>query len=70
MALEIRPPLGDGELKAIQTALARAGLRLAEEPAAYAAGWRRAALREAVDDKSERVRYTPSPRRTRGATRA
>jgi hypothetical protein len=72
MALEVRPPLGDSELAAIRVALTRASLPLDQQPALYASSWRRAALREAVDDEPERQsrRHALSPRSTRGATRA
>lgn len=36
----------------------------------YASTWRRAGLREAVEDDDGDVRYAFSPRSTRGATRA
>ena len=62
------PPLPDRELAALQQALIRAGTRLDHLPEAYVSAWRRAAAREAT--RNEPVRYTPSPRSTRGATRA
>lgn len=80
MRLEVSPPLGDSELAAIRVALARADVCLDDQPAVYTSNWRRAALREALDGDSghelelepelELERYTPSPRSTRGATRA
>lgn len=50
-------------------ALERAHVRVDLEPAAYGSAWRVAGLREASEwDDVEG--YAPSPRSTRGATRA
>ena len=75
MAFDVQPSVGDSELAAIRAAFERVGLPLDTRPAAYTSNWRRAALEEAFDDepepvRPEPVRYAPSPRRTRGATRA
>jgi hypothetical protein len=70
MMLVVRPRSRDDELAVIRVALERAGLRLDEHPEVYANSWRSAALREAVDDELEMIPYAPSPRSTRGATRA
>ena len=53
----------------MRQALERAGVRLDGQPEAYRSAWRRAALREGTDDEPV-PRYAPSPRSTRGATRA
>jgi hypothetical protein len=70
--VEIAPPLPEAERNALSHALERAGVRLDGLPEAYASPWRRAAAREAVDNQPARAqsRYAPSPRSTRGATRA
>jgi hypothetical protein len=66
--IDVTPRLPDRELAALEQALARAGTRLGHVPDAYVSAWRRAAAREAT--RNEPARYTPSPRSTRGATRA
>lgn len=69
MDFEVVPPLREPEQQAVRQALERAGVRLDGQPEAYRSAWRRAALREGTD--AEPVpRYAPSPRSTRGATRA
>ena len=50
-------------------ALERAGVRVEVAPAAYESAWRAAGVREVVD-ADELEDYAPSPRSTRGATRA
>jgi hypothetical protein len=72
MRLDSDPPLHDDELVALARALARAGLPLDGAPAAYRSRWKRTAGEEAVDDAPPDLedRYAPSPRSTRGATRA
>ena len=70
MTLEISPPLPDEERKALSRALVRAGVHLDGRPEAYASAWWRTAAQEAVDDVPAPMRYAPSPRSTRGATRA
>lgn len=70
MPLEAIPPLDDSELAAIRVALTRAGVRLDGQPPVYTSRWRRSAVREAVDNEPEIVRYARSPRSTPGATRA
>jgi hypothetical protein len=69
MAIEVVPPVSEGESAALRRGLTTLGVRLDGQPEAYRSAWRRTALREATD--SEPVpRYAPSPRSTRGATRA
>jgi hypothetical protein len=51
-------------------ALARVGLSLEKAHQAYRSPWRRTAIEEALDPEAEPALYTPSPRSTRGATRA
>ena len=68
MGVEVVPPLGEAELRALSYALERVGVRSDGQPEAYRSAWRRAALREAT--ANEPRRYAPSPRSTRGATRA
>ena len=64
MTLEITPYPTVEERVAIETALREllAGKSL---PSAYASAWRKAALREAIEDQA-----VARPRRSRGATRA
>ncbi len=69
MGIEVAPPLGEAELRALSYALERAGVRLDGRPEAYRSAWRRTALREATDNEPV-PRYALSPRSTRGATRA
>jgi hypothetical protein len=62
LELDATPPVPDGVLAAIRETLAETHATTVEQPA-----WLRAALTDAVDrDES----YAPSPRSTRGATRA
>jgi hypothetical protein len=70
--VEIAPPLTEAGRRALGHALERAGVRLDGLPAIYTSPWRRTAAREAVDNQPPRpsARYAPSPRSTRGATRA
>jgi hypothetical protein len=70
MALQVTPPLPDAERQAVGHALERAGIWLDARPAAYASPWWRTAALEAVDNAPVPARYAPSPRSTRGATRA
>jgi hypothetical protein len=63
----VTPPIGTAERRALQLALERAGVRRAD--AEVDSVWRRAGLREAVED-DEQATYAFSPRSTRGATRA
>lgn len=50
-------------------ALERAGVRIDVVPAAYSSAWRAAGLRDVLEVE-EPEDYAPSPRSTRGATRA
>jgi hypothetical protein len=71
--IEVVPPLGETEQQAVRHALVRAGIRLDALALPYLSAWRRAAALESVDnepDASRSGRYAPSPRSTRGATRA
>ncbi len=70
MTLAIAPPLPEAERKALSQALERAGVSLDGRPEAYASAWWRTATQEAVDNVPAAARYAPSPRSTRGATRA
>ncbi len=74
MRLEIVPALPEPARRALVLALARAGLRLDGAPEAYSSAWRRAAVLDAVESwalpEPRLGSYAPSPRRTRGATRA
>ena len=69
MTLEVVPPVSEDENAALRRGLATLGVRLEGQPDAYRSAWRRTALREATDNEPVR-RYAPSPRSTRGATRA
>jgi hypothetical protein len=66
MELEVSPPLPDEQLGALRTALATVAPAAASNDRPSA--WWREGVREAVDWRPEA--YAPSPRSTRGATRA
>jgi hypothetical protein len=81
MILHVTPPVSEAVRSALARALVDAGLVRDGIPDGYASPWWRAAAREAVTSSSRRftrhfrgeaseVPYAPSPRRTRGATRA
>ena len=65
----MHPPLATSEREALELALTLTGIRSAG-PTAYASPWRNEGLLEAVDADEESTPYAPSPRSTRGATRA
>lgn len=69
MDLEADPPLGEPGQRALIVALERAGTRVGRPRPGYDSAWRVAGLREAAD-ADEPEDYAPSPRSTRGATRA
>ena len=69
MSLEVVPPVSGGESAALRRGLTTLGVRLDGQPEPYRNPWRRTALREATDNEPV-PRYAPSPRSTRGATRA
>jgi hypothetical protein len=63
------PETGRAERRALLVALERADVGgPSAEP--YDMAWRRAGLREGVEDDDGEAGYALSPRRTRGATRA
>jgi len=64
------PRPSEAEVVAIERGLLLAGVRLVEVQPAFLSPWRRAAAREAVEPLPLRSFYAPSPRKTRGATRA
>jgi hypothetical protein len=69
------PPLTAPESEAIRHALARVGVRLESARVPDDSAWRQGALGEATDDiehasPAALPPYAPSPRSTRGATRA
>jgi hypothetical protein len=68
--LEAVPPIPPTELELLEAALARAGVDLDARPGAYESAWRRAGIAEAAGHADGDDGYTPSPRSTRGATRA
>jgi hypothetical protein len=70
MPIDVRPPLSADECKALEAALAEAGVSADGPPEAYGSAWRRAAALEAVDGDSDADGYALLPRSTRGATRA
>lgn len=70
MQLEVHPPLPESQQAGLRQALALAGVRIAVTQEALNGAWFRAAVREAVDREPVVARYAPSPRSTRGATRA
>lgn len=55
--------------QAVIEALKQAGVRIEAMPGAYESAWRAAGLRDGVES-DEAEDYAPSPRSTRGATRA
>ena len=67
MRIELRPEAGPDADEAVLRALANEALRERAGAAPYLSDWRRAALAEGVDRDPG---YAPSPRRSRGATRA
>jgi hypothetical protein len=67
--LEVDPPVADAEREALVVALRRVGVGLERRSPSHDSAWRQAAAREAVDPEPGE-RYAPSPRSTRGATRA
>jgi hypothetical protein len=66
MELSVSPPVDDRTDRALRTVLGVDTTRVR----AYDDAWRRAALREGVERDDAEVGYAPSPRSTRGATRA
>ena len=75
MDFDAVPPLTAPESEAIRHALARVGVRLESARVPYDSAWRHAAVAEATDDVEHTspaalAPYAPSPRSTRGATRA
>jgi hypothetical protein len=68
--LEAVPPIPPTELGLLESALAQAGVDLDATPGVYESAWRQAGLAEATGHADEDGGYTPSPRSTRGATRA
>jgi hypothetical protein len=70
MTLELVPPGGDAHA-VVDAALTLVPVELEPAHLGYASPWRLAALLEAVGRKAAAdERYAPSPRSTRGATRA
>jgi hypothetical protein len=63
------PAVDAATKRALQIVLARARIR-GPVGRAYDDAWRRSAWREAVERSELAAAYAPSPRRTRGATRA
>lgn len=69
MRIDTHTPLGDDERRALERALEEAGVGVQEQPQPYGSAWRQTAAREAIDGEPLDG-YAPSPRSTRGATRA
>lgn len=69
MEIRATPAVDAAEQRALLVALERADVRYPGSEL-YRQAWRRAGLLEAVDDDEQAVGYAPSPRSTRGATRA
>jgi hypothetical protein len=69
MELSVSPPVADSTEHALRDALRTIGVDT-PRARAYEDAWRRAALQEGVEGDDADVRYAPSPRSTRGATRA
>jgi hypothetical protein len=69
------PPLTAPESEAIRDVLSRVGVQLEPARVPYDSAWRQAGVAEATDDVEHASPaalppYAPSPRSTRGATRA
>ena len=72
MEIVVVPRVAAAQMRALAALLEEAGIR-PPHGHGYESAWRRSALREAVErcERCEREdAYTPSPRSTRGATRA
>lgn len=69
MDVRTDPPLDESEQRALIGALERAGVPVDGAPEQYRSAWRAAGLRDALEP-DEAESYAPSPRSTRGATRA
>lgn len=67
MRIELLPEAGADAHEAVLRALAAEALSERRGAAPYLSDWRRAAIAEGVDRDPG---YAPSPRRSRGATRA
>lgn len=69
MDIEVVPPVAAPGQRALTEALERAGVTTDGAPSEYESAWRTAGLHEAagLDEPED---YAPSPRSTRGATRA
>jgi hypothetical protein len=70
MPIEVLPPISVSERAALDRALVRAGIRVEAASEALSSPWLRKGVSEAVDRQPPVARYAPSPRSTRGATRA
>ena len=71
MRIGVRPPVSEHELLAIRAALEAAGTtRGASRVCPARSAWSAAAAQEAVEGEPRAAGYAPSPRSTRGATRA
>jgi len=70
VGLQVVPRPSEDKVAAIEHALGLAGVRPVEVQPASLSAWRRAAAREAVENPPAPRFYAPSPRKTRGATRA
>jgi hypothetical protein len=69
--VDLSPTPPDPRLQAaVDAALGAADVDLTGRPQAFASAWREAGLREGVEREPPAPRYTLSPRRMRGATRA
>jgi hypothetical protein len=72
MEIDVAPSAGERERDVLAVALARVGVEASGLPPGYASCWRRAGFAEAVEREPapESAPYAPSPRSSRGATRA
>ena len=71
MEIVVEPEVSEGMRVALARALGSTGHPFFEQDDANASPWLRQAIRESAGHAAEDERgYAPSPRRTRGATRA
>jgi hypothetical protein len=70
--IDVTPSAGERDRHVLAAALARAGIEANGPPPGYASRWRRAGFAEAVEREAAPAPapYAPSPRSSRGATRA
>ena len=70
MPIELTPSAAARDVAVVRSALEAVGIPVDPAFRRPLSAWARAALREAVENEPVGPRYAPSPRNTRGATRA